>query len=77
MGSEMCIRHSAHIDHDRVQVKFVMDRATAIKTAIEMSTKDDIVVLAGKGEDAYQKINGVDTPYPTDVTIAKQVVEEL
>ena len=67
----------AHIDHDRVQVKFVMDRATAIKTAIEMSTKDVIVVLAGKGEDAYQKINGVDTPYPTDVTIAKQVVEEL
>lgn len=67
----------AHIDHQKVQVQYVMDRAEAIKTAIKMSTKNDIVVLAGKGEDAYQKINGVDTPYPTDVTIAKQVVEEL
>ncbi|MBT9671379.1 UDP-N-acetylmuramoyl-L-alanyl-D-glutamate--2,6-diaminopimelate ligase [Secundilactobacillus kimchicus] len=67
----------AHIDHDRVSVQYVMDRSQAIRTAIEMSRADDIVVLAGKGEDAYQKINGVDTPYATDVTVAKNVVKEL
>lgn len=67
----------AHIDHERVTVQFVMDRKTAIETAINMSTPDDIVVLAGKGEDAYQKVNGVNTPYPTDVTIAKNAVKEL
>lgn len=67
----------AHIDHSRVTVQYVMDRPEAIETAIKMSQSDDIVVLAGKGEDAYQKVNGVDTPYPTDVTIAKNVVEEL
>ncbi|MTV82549.1 UDP-N-acetylmuramoyl-L-alanyl-D-glutamate--2,6-diaminopimelate ligase [Secundilactobacillus folii] len=67
----------AHIDHSRVKVQYVMDRKTAIQTAIKMSDPDDIVVLAGKGEDAYQKIKGVNTPYATDVTIAKQTVEEL
>lgn len=67
----------AHIDHQQVKVQYVMDRKTAIETAIKMSTKDDIVVLAGKGEDAFQKVNGVNTPYPTDVTIAKNAVEEL
>lgn len=66
-----------HIDHQSVQVQFVMDRAEAIQTAIKMSHQDDIVVLAGKGEDNYQKVNGVNTPYATDVTIAKNAVEEL
>lgn len=67
----------SYIDHDKVTVSFEMDRKTAIKQAINMSTKNDIVVLAGKGEDNYQKVNGVNTPYETDVTIAKNVVEEL
>ena len=38
---------------------------------------DDIVVLAGKGEDPYQKINGEDVPYPTDVKIARDYINEL
>ncbi|WP_252898659.1 UDP-N-acetylmuramoyl-L-alanyl-D-glutamate--2,6-diaminopimelate ligase [Secundilactobacillus odoratitofui] len=67
----------AHIDHQSVQVQYVMNRAEAIQTAIKMSHQDDIVVLAGKGEDNYQKVNGVNTPYATDVTIAKNAVEEL
>ncbi|PWG01068.1 UDP-N-acetylmuramoyl-L-alanyl-D-glutamate--2,6-diaminopimelate ligase [Levilactobacillus bambusae] len=66
-----------HIDHGKVDVIFELDRPTAIKKAIEMSTGDDIVVLAGKGEDPYQKVKGVDTPYPTDVIIAKEVVKGL
>ena len=54
-----------------------MDRATAIKKAIEMGKPNDVVVLAGKGEDKYQKINGVDTPYPNDLNVAKNVVKGL
>ena len=30
----------------------------AIKEAIEMATKLDIIVLAGKGHEPYQEING-------------------
>lgn len=67
----------SYIDHDKVEVHFNMDRISAIKEAIQTSTNQDIVVLAGKGEDAYQKVDGVDTPYPTDVTVAREVVKEI
>ena len=66
-----------YIDHQRVQVFFEMNRETAIKKAIEMGGPNDVVVLAGKGEDKYQKINGVDTPYPNDLNVAKNVVKGL
>ncbi|MCD2255484.1 UDP-N-acetylmuramoyl-L-alanyl-D-glutamate--2,6-diaminopimelate ligase [Lactobacillus sp. CC-MHH1034] len=65
------------IDHNKVNVKIILDRKAAIKAAITMSQPGDIVVLAGKGADPYQKVRGVDTPYPTDLVVAKQVVAEL
>ena len=53
----------AHIDHDRVgQVEYVADRREAIETAIQAARAGDLVVLAGKGTDQYQKVAGVDTP---------------
>lgn len=68
----------SYIDHDRVgKVSFEMDREKAIKEAIDSSQNGDIVVLAGKGEDAYQKIDGKDTPYPTDVKIARDYINKI
>lgn len=68
----------SYIEHDKVPVvQFEMDREAAIKKAIDGSMEDDIVVLAGKGEDPYQKIKGVDTPYPTDVKIAQNYLREI
>lgn len=68
----------SYIDHDKVNnIQFEMDREKAIKKAIDDSKNDDIVVLAGKGEDPYQKINGKDTPYPTDVKIARDYINKL
>lgn len=58
-------------------MNFEFDREKAIEKAIKMSTNNDIVVLAGKGEDTYQKIKGIDVPYPSDVNVAKKIVEEL
>ena len=66
-----------YIDHKRVQVQIILDRKMAIKTAISQSQPGDLVVLAGKGEDAYQKIRGIDTPYPNDFNVAQQVVRKL
>ena len=36
----------------------IVDRKEAIKKAIKMANKTDIVVLAGKGHETYQEING-------------------
>ena len=36
----------------------IIDRKEAIKNAIKMANKADIIVLAGKGHEPYQEING-------------------
>lgn len=67
----------AGIDHDKVTTTYIAKREDAIHHAIAHATNHDLIVLAGKGEDAYQKINGVNTPYATDPVIAKQVIADL
>ena len=39
--------------------KVVCDRRAAIRYAMDIAEKDDIIVLAGKGHETYQEINGV------------------
>ena len=43
-------------NHDNVEV--ILDRKIAIKTAINKSQKNDIILVAGKGHENYQEING-------------------
>ena len=40
-----------------------IDRATAIRRAIGDADTDDVVVLAGKGHEPYQEIDGVRHPF--------------
>lgn len=37
----------------------ILDRRQAIKTACKLATAGDIILIAGKGHEAYQEINGV------------------
>jgi UDP-N-acetylmuramoyl-L-alanyl-D-glutamate--2,6-diaminopimelate ligase len=37
----------------------ISDRAQAIKTAVAMAQPNDIILIAGKGHENYQEINGV------------------
>ncbi len=56
--------------------KIVVDRVEAIKEAIIMANKRDIIVLAGKGHEPYQEINN--TKYPFDERIiVNELIEEL
>ncbi len=62
----------------KTQGKYIVitDRVSAIKEAIKMATKRDIIVLAGKGHEPYQEING--TKYPFDERIiVKELIEEI
>lgn len=56
--------------------KVVVDRTEAIKEAIQMATKRDIIVLAGKGHEPYQEINGVKHSYDERI-IVNEIIEEL
>ena len=37
----------------------IEERRKAIRYAMDIAKKDDIIVLAGKGHETYQEINGV------------------
>ena len=54
----------------------VLDRKEAIKEAIKMATKIDIVVIAGKGHEMYQEINGEKIPFD-ERKIVKEIIKEI
>lgn len=41
----------------------IEDRLQAIKTSALLASSGDIVLIAGKGHEKYQEINGVKTPF--------------
>jgi UDP-N-acetylmuramoyl-L-alanyl-D-glutamate--2,6-diaminopimelate ligase len=50
----------------------ITDRKEAIKTAVMLAQKKDIILVAGKGHEKYQEINGVRTHFDD-----KEVVAEM
>ena len=54
--------------------KVVVDRREAIEEAIKMATKLDIIILAGKGHEPYQEINGVKHPFDERI-IVKEIID--
>ena len=50
----------------------IADRKQAIKTAISMAKPEDIVLVAGKGHEKYQEINGVKHHFDD-----KEIVQEM
>ncbi|GKQ43470.1 UDP-N-acetylmuramyl-tripeptide synthetase [Companilactobacillus sp. RD055328] len=74
---DICEEIDAKIDHNKVDTHIILDRIAAISRAIEISDNNSVVVIAGKGADPYQKINGVDTPYPTDSVVARTILDEI
>ena len=64
------------IEKTKGKYEVIVDRTEAIKKAIKMANKRDIIILAGKGHEPYQEING--TKYPFDERIiVKQIIEEI
>ena len=54
----------------------IVDRTKAIEKAIKMATKKDLIVLAGKGHEPYQEINGVKYPFDERI-IVNEIIEKL
>jgi len=52
-----------------------VDRRAAIRAAIQDAGPEDIVVLAGKGHESYQEINGVKYPF-SDLEEAQKALAE-
>ena len=53
-----------------------VDRVKAIEKAIKMANKKDIIILAGKGHEPYQEINGVKYPFDERI-IVRDIIDKL
>lgn len=65
---------SRYIVNESVEQIIELDREKAIKLALDMARPEDTVILAGKGRDLYQKIEGNDVPYLGDFVIAENMI---
>jgi UDP-N-acetylmuramoyl-L-alanyl-D-glutamate--2,6-diaminopimelate ligase len=54
----------------------ILDRKEAIKTAVSLANKEDIILVAGKGHEKYQDIKGVKHPFD-DKAILKEIFDLL
>ena len=54
----------------------VLDRGQAIKTAVSMAEKGDIILIAGKGHEKYQDINGVKHHFD-DMELVNELFKKL
>lgn len=54
----------------------IADRKEAIKTAVSLANKEDIILVAGKGHEKYQDINGIKYPFD-DKAVLKEMFEIL
>lgn len=55
----------------------IVDRVEAIRYAINMASKKDIIVLAGKGHEPYQEIKGETHPFDERIIVNKIIKGEM
>jgi UDP-N-acetylmuramoyl-L-alanyl-D-glutamate--2,6-diaminopimelate ligase len=54
----------------------ITDRKQAIKTACQLAQPNDIILIAGKGHETYQEVNGVRHDFD-DMKTVKEILEQL
>lgn len=54
----------------------IEDRKQAIKTACQLANPNDIILIAGKGHETYQEIQGVRYDFD-DMQIVKEILEQM
>lgn len=54
----------------------ILDRKQAIKTACQMANSGDIILIAGKGHETYQEINGTRQDFD-DMKIVQELLKQL
>ncbi len=74
--NEIVLEIEKGIKKTKGKYECIVDRKEAIKKAISIAKKNDIIVLAGKGHEQYQEINK--KRYPFDESkIVNEIIEEI
>ncbi len=69
---DICMDIASYIDKGKYEI--VEDRKEAVLKALNNAKSGDVVVLLAKGEENYQKVRGVFTPYESDLKLTEDWV---
>ena len=56
--------------------EIVIDRVDAIDKALENATKDDVILIIGKGDETYQRVKQQVIDYEGDINVVERLLEE-
>ena len=62
-------------DEDKHKVLSITNRGEAIRTAVALAKSGDIILLAGKGHENYQEINGQKTHFDDKESLSEAFKE--
>ena len=62
--------------HNYKKILRITDRKQAIKTACQLAQPNDIILIAGKGHETYQEVNGVRHHFD-DMETVKEILNQL
>ena len=62
-------------EEDRAKVLSITNRREAIRTAVALAKRGDIILLAGKGHENYQEINGVKNHFDDKEVLSEALKE--
>ena len=74
--NEIVLEIEKGIKKTKGKYECIVNRKEAIKKAISIAKKNDIIVLAGKGHEQYQEINKVRYPFD-EKEIINNIIEEM
>lgn len=71
---EICQEIASYLKPYNTPYEIIEDRAQAVEKAITTARPGDVIVLAAKGEEVYQKVRGEYVYYESDLAIAKRLL---
>ena len=70
----ICEEIASFVEPYHTPYEIIEDRAQAVEKAITTAQPGDVIVLAAKGEEVYQKVRGEYVYYESDLAIAKRLL---
>lgn len=73
---DICFLLSNNLKKYGTSYEIVIDRVDAIDKALENATKDDVILIIGKGDETYQRVKQQVIDYEGDINVVERLLEE-
>ncbi len=72
---DICKDIATYVEEQNGNYLIIPDRKEAVKKAVELANPGDVILLAGKGNETTQKVNGKIEPYESDSVLIQEYLK--